>query len=413
MSMRCSMIRLNQQKNGRFFFFLILDNYPFCILSHYIFLTIKLPSKEEMATYMSKLECDRPESLKLDVICQEPLGFYLYMNFVKQYGHDDFANFLIHVAYYRTLSPMFRLECALKIMEAYLVSGNHPTTVKTELPTASTLHRNLAKNTEIEKFASNNPLKYMDNSSKLKQKLAYVSNASTVSTPQCSEFAEREHETGMPTQSNGLIIREDCEPLTEVILSIHRSSVSYRAAKVLKSDDDNSVSSCNDVHIASMGRIVSSTKKIWRRPEVNDAIMISQSASELSYQSLPKVSIVPEENFTCSGNRATFCDNKELLDQSSPSNSTHYSHDTMLQNGHGNTEDFNYLSVDLFDKLDVIVWTALKQHYEEIFTHSTERMKFFQFKAIYEQKCEEKDFVLFRKLGKGIKFTRFIKFTRL
>ena len=59
----------------------------------------------------------------IDIICQDPLGFYLFMNFVSLSGDAIYANFLTDVAEYRMSSSDFRLEVACDIISNYLLSN--------------------------------------------------------------------------------------------------------------------------------------------------------------------------------------------------------------------------------------------------------------------------------------------------
>ena len=332
----------------------------------HLLIILKLPNKDEMTAYINKLESDDPESLQLDTICQEPLGFYLYMNFVKENGDNVFADFLIHIAYYRTLSPLFRLEYALKIMEAYLVSGNHPSTVKTELPTESSLRRHPIKNTVLDEFESSNPLKYMYHSTSLPQKFDMISSAHIVPTPTCSEFSsshegEWDHRPQLSIQPNVLNIKEDCEPLIEIILSIHQSSISRRVADVLSSDEANSVMNYHDVPVPKLGRIVNTARKM-SRSEVKDITMIDDSASEVGYRSLSKASITPENIMIDQGKSIPSFGDKELDVHTADFHVGPDIQKITSSNKCAGRENFdNVLSTNLFDKLDVIIWTALKQ----------------------------------------------------
>ena len=334
----------------------------------------------------------------MDHICQEPLGFYLYMNFVRQHGDAILADFLTHVAYYRTLSPPFRLDYALKVMESYLLVGSHPSTVEIQLPTISTLCRKLELGGELATFQANCPLKFMSN----------VKNPDEM-----ANIADDRQITCVPKQNvNALNIKSDCEPVAEVLLSIHEASVSNRNTDccVTLYEDELAIgrsTSFNEIRIPHRGKVMNTWKS---RTEVAD-IMVSSSAPEFSYHSWSKVSIEPEtgrKNSCIYEGKEDDISNMDLLlpDRPHTSASMLVSGDDSMLSLVQSTEEFDsneyYLPLELFDKIDVIVWTAVQQHYGEIFPHSKQWMDFFRFKIIYEKKCNEKDFSLFRKLGKGI-----------
>lgn len=43
-------------------------------------------SIDEMSSFMTKISFKEPQMLELDTICHDSLGFYLYIDFVKQNG---------------------------------------------------------------------------------------------------------------------------------------------------------------------------------------------------------------------------------------------------------------------------------------------------------------------------------------
>ena len=357
--------------------------------------------------YMKNLEQDCPDSLKLESICKSPLGFHMYFDFVQQQGEYFLSDFLLHVAHYRTLSPSFRLSYALKIMEAFLMPGNHPSTVQQMIvPRDPGLCRQLLRNAAIQKFESDNPLKYISYDCKLSQRRGFQSEPDTARTQPPSEVSVDQLNTwDLSKQSNVLCIDEGCEPLRETILIIHRSSVSQQVVDNCSLHDDRFDEGFlpipHEVRVSKKrGTRLSNTSRFSQ-----EGIMISSSAPYLSHRSSSKVSASQDDLSADEEKRGLSME----AQFSAASDHMHSYYENVATSRVDSAQtyesrgSFDAIPIDLFDKLDVIVWTALQEKYENIFQQSVHWINYFKFKAFSERRCDEKDFVLFRKLGKGIK----------
>ena len=61
----------------------------------------KMPSMEEVNSYMDRMRTSNPRNLECEGVCEGPLGFYMFLTHVKNQGGALYANFLMDVATYR------------------------------------------------------------------------------------------------------------------------------------------------------------------------------------------------------------------------------------------------------------------------------------------------------------------------
>ena len=98
------------------------------------------PSKAELNSYLSEVETTNPSALDLETVCENPLGFYLFLQFVENRGLKVMAYFIRSCATYRNLLPGMRLQSAIDMVLTYLMC-KYPVLPNCKWP--STLKRKL------------------------------------------------------------------------------------------------------------------------------------------------------------------------------------------------------------------------------------------------------------------------------
>ena len=102
------------------------------------------PSDADIQKFVSDAISECPTALDPERVCEDSLGFYLYLQYVEERGHTVLAQFIRECAVYRRVADGMRLEYATEILTAYLlckysVNSNHTW--------SSTLRRKLCNHT--------------------------------------------------------------------------------------------------------------------------------------------------------------------------------------------------------------------------------------------------------------------------
>ena len=102
------------------------------------------PSDADIQKFVSDAISVCPTALDPERVCEDSLGFYLFLQYVEERGHSVLAQFIRECAVYRRVADGMRLEYATEILTTYLlckysVNSNHMW--------SSTLRRKLCNHT--------------------------------------------------------------------------------------------------------------------------------------------------------------------------------------------------------------------------------------------------------------------------